>query len=446
MALPPVLRHRDFNLYWFGVVFSQIGTRGTVAANLYQVYELSGSIAVTGLVGLAQAVALLVLSPLGGAYADRVDRRHLLQGAQSVSLVVALALAIVTFSGHVRTWQVLLSVVLTTAAATFDQPARQALIPAMVPRDELPQAFSLLNPSRELAILIGPALAGVLIAVESAGLMYAVDAVTYVVLIVILGILRTPPLVPEATSSSLLTNIAEGASFIVHRRPLIWQLMTLDLSATLFGAYRVALPALAVDVLHVGATGYGLLSAAPSAGALLSTYVVFRVVGSSQRLGRVLLWASVFYGFAVALLGQAPVFGLALLAGALIGGCDAMATTIRHAAVQLETPDALRGRVSSLYQMSSRGGPALGDVNMGWVAGLLGPPLALTIGGLVSIVYAGVILIRGGTVRDYRGAEERHDDEDEVAQATEPPRPPDAEPLGDGEKLTPPTSGRPGPG
>jgi MFS family permease len=124
MALPPVLRHRDFNLYWFGVVFSQIGTRGTVAANLYQVYELSGSIAVTGLVGLAQAVALLILSPLGGAYADRVDRRHLLQGAQSVSLVVALALAIVTFSGHVRTWQVLLSVVLTTAAATFDQPAR----------------------------------------------------------------------------------------------------------------------------------------------------------------------------------------------------------------------------------------------------------------------------------------------------------------------------------
>jgi MFS family permease len=448
MALPPVLRHRDFNLYWFGVVFSQIGTRGTVAANLYQVYELSGSIAVTGLVGLAQAVALLILSPLGGAYADRVDRRHLLQAAQSVSLVVALALAIVTFSGHVRTWQVLLSVVLTTAAATFDQPARQALIPAMVPREELPQAFSLLNPSRELAILIGPALAGILIAVDGAGLMYAVDAVTYVVLIVILGILRTPPLVPEARDSSLLTNIAEGASFIIRRRPLIWQLMTLDLSATLFGAYRVVLPALAVDVLHVGATGYGLLSAAPSAGALLSTYVIFRVVGTSQRLGRVLLWASVFYGFAVALLGQAPVFWLALLAGGLIGGCDAMATTIRHAAVQLETPDALRGRVSSLYQMSSRGGPALGDVNMGWVAGLLGPPLALTIGGLVSIVYAGVILVHGGTVRDYRGAEERHDDEDRVgAQAVdpaEPIEPPDAEPVGEGETLTPPASGRPG--
>jgi MFS family permease len=406
MALPPVLRHRDFNLYWFGVVFSQIGTRGTVAANLFQVYELTKSIPVTGLVGLAQAVALLVLSPLGGAYADRMDRRRLLQGAQTVSLLVALSLAAVTFAGHVQAWHVLVSVVLTTAAATFDQPARQALIPAMVPRAELPQAFALLNPSRELAILIGPALAGILIAVNGPALMYAVDAVTYLVLIVILGLLHTPPLIPDAKAGSLVSNIVEGASFIVRRRPLIWQLMTLDLSATLFGAYRVVLPALAVDVLHVGATGYGLLSAAPSAGALLATYVVFRVVGKSRSLGRVLLWSSIGYGIAVALLAQAPVFGLALVAGALIGGFDAMATTIRHAAVQLETPDELRGRVSSLYQMSSRGGPALGDVIVGWVAGLLGAVMALTIGGLVSVVYACAVLLRGGRVRDYQGATE----------------------------------------
>jgi MFS family permease len=406
MALPPVLRHRDFNLYWFGVVFSQIGTRGTVAANLFQVYELTRSIPATGLVGLAQAVALLVLSPLGGAYADRMDRRRLLQGTQTVSLLVALSLAVVTFAGHVQAWQVLVSVVVTTAAATFDQPARQALIPAMVPRAELPQAFSLLNPSRELATLIGPALAGVLIAFNGPALMYAVDAATYLVLIVILGLLRTAPLIPDAKAGSLVTDILEGASFIARRRPVIWQLMTLDLSATLFGAYRVVLPALAVDVLHVGATGYGLLSAAPSGGALLATYVVFRVVGNSRRLGRVLLWSSIGYGIAVAFLAQAPVFGLALVAGALIGGFDAMATTIRQAAVQLETPDELRGRVSSLYQMSSRGGPALGDVIVGWVAGLLGPVTALTVGGLVSVVYPCAALLRGGRVRDYQGATE----------------------------------------
>ena len=269
--------------------------------------------------------------------------------------------------------------------------------------------------------------------------MYAVDAGSYVVLIVILGVLRTPPLVPDTRASSLLSNIAEGASFIIHRRPLIWQLMTLDLSATLFGAYRVVLPAMAVDVLHVGPAGYGLLSAAPSAGALLATYVVFRVVGTSRRLGRVLLWSSIGYGIAVALLGQSSVFWMAMTAGALLGGFDAMATTIRHAAVQLETPDELRGRVSSLYQMSSRGGPALGDVNVGWVAGLLGPVTTLTVGGLVSILYACAVLVRGGRVRDYEGATEHADDEDESLQV----EPPDAEELGDAGMLRRPAPGGP---
>jgi MFS family permease len=401
---PPVLRHRDFNLYWFGVIFSQVGTRGTVAANLYQVYALTDSIPLTGFVGLAQAVALLLLSPFGGAYADRLDRRRLLQGAQAVAMVVAVLLAVVSLRGAVQTWEVLVSVVLTTAAATFDQPARQALIPSMVPRAELPQAFALLNPSRELAVLIGPALAGLLIAVHGPGLMYLVDAVTYAVLIVVLGVMRIPRLVPDPSGSSVWANIRHGATF-VRGRPLILLMISLDLSATLFGAYRVVLPALALHVFHAGPAGYGLLSAAPSAGALLATYVVFRVVGRSARLGRVLLLATIGYGGGTLLLAQGRVLALALLGGALLGGFDAMATTIRQAAVQLETPDNLRGRVSSIYQMASRGGPALGDLNMGWLAGLLGPIEALTIGALVPIVYAGALLTRPGRVRAYTRAD-----------------------------------------
>jgi MFS family permease len=404
VAVSPVLRHRDFNLYWFGVIFSQVGTRATVAATLYQVYELTRSTILTGMVGLAQAVALLVLSPLGGAYADRMDRRRLLQGAQAASLLVALALSLVTFAGRVEVWHILVAVLLTTAAATFDQPARLALIPAMVPRIELPQAFALLNPSRELAVLIGPALAGVLIAASGPGLVYGVDAATYAALVVVLGMLRIPSLRPQTRSNSIWHNIKEGAVF-VRRRPLIVQLISLDLSATLFGAYRVVLPALAVDVLHVGPTGYGLLSAAPSAGALLATWTVFRVVGRSQRLGRVLLYATMGYGLATIFLAQAPVIVLALAAGALIGGFDAMATAIRQAAVQLETPDELRGRVSSIYQMASRGGPALGDVNIGWLAGVLGPAGGLSVGGVIPIAYAAAFVIRRGRVMRYRGAE-----------------------------------------
>jgi MFS family permease len=409
MALPDVLRNRDFDLYWSGVVLSQIGTRGTVAANFYQVYDLTGSVVQTGFVGAAQAVALLVLSPLGGAYADRVDRRRLLQWAQAVAFVVALGLAIVSLADVAEAWMVIGSVLVTTAAATFDQPARQALIPAMVPKHQLPQAIALLNPSRELAILLGPALAGVLIAVGGAGLMYLVDAVTYAVLIGVLAVLRVPNLVAASQRSSVFGSIIEGARYVV-RRPLITSLMGLDLAATVFAAYRVLLPALATEVLHVGPTGYGLLSAAPSAGALLATYSVFRVVERSRRQGRVLLWATILYGVFAILLAQAGLFAIALVAALMVGAADAMATTIRHAAVQVTIDDEVRGRVTAFYQMSSRGGPALGDVVVGAFAGLVGPVAALTIGGFGPILVALGFMSRPNIVRDYTGVVEEEDE------------------------------------
>lgn len=404
MALPAALRHRDFDLYWFGVVFSQIGTRGTVAANLYQVYELSRSTALTGLVGLAQAVSLLVLSPLGGAYADRLDRRRLLQATQLLALVVAAGLTVVTELGRATIAEVLICVLLTTAAGTFDQPARQALIPAMVPRAELPQAFALLNPSRELAVLTGPALAGLFIAVHGPGLMYLFDAATYAVLVVVLGVLRVPRLMP-AKHRPVLHSIAEGARFVA-KRPTIWMMMSLDLSATLFGAYRVVLPALTLTVLHAGPAAYGLLSSAPSAGALLATWPVVQLVGRPGRTGRILLAASAGYGVATLALAQSRLLLLALLAGLLVGAFDALATTIRQAAVQLETPDEMRGRVTSIYQMASRGGPALGDTIIGSLASALGPITALSLGSVVPIGYAAALWVRGSRLRDYRTAGE----------------------------------------
>jgi MFS family permease len=341
-----------------------------------------------------------VLSPLGGAYADRLDRRRLLQATQLAALVVAAVLAVLTEAGRATTPEVLGCVLLTTAAGTFDQPVRQALIPAMVPREVLPQAFALLNPSRELAVLLGPALAGLFIAWHGPGLMYAVDAGTYAALVVLLGLIRVPRLVPEARHRPFWRTIGDGAVF-VRSRPVVWLMMSLDLSATLFGAYRVVLPALALTVLHAGPTGYGLLSAAPSAGALLATYPVFRIIDRTRALGKVVLLASAGYGLAVIALAQARWLWLALASGLLIGACDALATTIRQTAVQLETPDGMRGRVSAIYQMASRGGPALGDLNIGAVAGAIGPAAALSLGGLVPIAYAGLHWAQGNRIRRY---------------------------------------------
>ncbi|MFD8158665.1 MFS transporter [Streptomyces malaysiensis] len=399
-TLPEVLRQRDFALYWAGVVLSQIGTRGAVAANLYQVYELTGSTAQVGLVGLAQAVALLALSPLGGVYADRLDRRRLLQATQAMALVVSLALAGLTLTGTATVWAVALSSLLATAAATFDQPARQALIPALVPRERLVDAFALLNPSRELAVLAGPALAGVLIAAGGPGAVYVFDAFTYAALVAALAVLRVPAL-PGARGkhAGLLASLREGASYVA-RRPVVWQLMGLDLAATVSGAYRVLLPAFAADVLHVGATGYGLLSAAPSAGALLGSVWVFRLVRTA-RSGRLVLWGTAVYGLAVTGLALSGTFVLALAAALTLGAADALATTVRHAAVQVETPDELRGRVSAIYQMASRGGPALGDAGMGVLAGAIGPVTALALGGLVPAAAAGLAAVRGRHIRAF---------------------------------------------
>lgn len=415
--MPDVLGNRDFDFYWAGVVLSQIGTRGAVAANLYQVYLLTGSIVDTGLVGAAQAVALLVLSPLGGALADRVDRRRLLQLAQSAAMLVAVVLAWLTLTGRAQTWHVIASVVLTTAAATFDQPARQALIPALVPKREIGQAIALLNPSRELAILLGPLTAGVLITVGGPGLMYVVDAVTYGLLVALLAVLRVPKLQPPPEHRSVFGSIMDGARYIAHR-PLIYNLMALDLSATVFSAYRVLLPALALDVLHVGSTGYGVLSSAPSAGALLATYSVFRTVQRSHRQGRLLLASTALYGVSAVLLAHAPAFVIAVLAAGLLGAFDAMATTIRHAAVQIDTPDEIRGRVTAFYQMSSRGGPAVGDVVVGAVAGVVGPVVALTVGALGPIAVASWFGLRNNVVRSYTGIVEADEGAGRQARAT----------------------------
>jgi hypothetical protein len=171
---------------------------------------------------------------------------------------------------------------------------------------------------------------------------------------------------------------------------------------TVFGAYRVLLPALS-ERLDIGPAGYGLLAAAPSLGALLATYSIVRIVTRSRRLGRVLLLSTIGYGAVAIGFAQVSVVGAVLVLALLLGAFDATATTIRHAAVQLETPDELRGRVQSLYQITSRGGPALGDVVIGLAAGAVGPVAALTGGAALPVLVGVVLLSRPNLVRDYAG-------------------------------------------
>jgi MFS family permease len=320
-------------------------------------------------------------------------------------MVVAFGIAALSLTGAVQAWHVIGSVLVTTAAATFDQPCRQALIPALVPRDVLPAAIAMLTPSREVAVLVGPALGGLLIAVDGPGLVYLLDGFTYLFLVAALALIRIPPegRTGSAAVATVWVAMAEGARY-VRRRPIIWSLCGLDLVLTVFGAYRVLLPAFA-DRLDIGPTGYGVLSAAPSLGALLATYGIVRIVTKSRRLGRVLLVTTVAYGLTAMLFAQFSVLAAVLVLALLLGVFDATATTIRHTAVQLETPDELRGRVQSLYQITSRGGPALGDVVIGAAAAVVGPVTALTAGAALPVLAGLALLTRPNIVRDYRGLE-----------------------------------------
>ncbi|GGI02356.1 MFS transporter [Egicoccus halophilus] len=393
------MRNANFLLYFAGVVFSEIGVRGTLAINLYHVYLLTESSLFVGLVGLFQFLAVITLGPLGGALADRIDRRRLVQVMQAGSFVTSAGLALVTWLGVVEPWHIYLAVLLNATAAAFDNPARRALIPNLVPRHQLVQAFALVTPARELSFMIGPALGGILVAVHGPELMYAFDALSYLFLIVALAVLRLKPGDKPTTRAPFIRSVGAGFSY-VRRRPIIGQLLGLDVIATLFGAYRAILPELAEDVLQAGATGYGLLSAAVPAGALLGSWFVYRNI---QHLhgGRLVLWSVAGYGLACVALAQAPILWLALAAAAAIGAMDAMGSTVRQAAIQVEIPDDIRGRITAIQQIATRGGPSLGILNVGAVAGVIGPVLALSIGGLVPVAVAGLAARASRTLRAY---------------------------------------------
>ncbi len=387
------------------MVLSQIGTRGTIAANYYHVYALTDSIAMTGLVGAGQAVALLLLSPLGGALADRYDRRRLLQLAQAAALAVATMLTVVTLTGVVQAWHVVVSVLLTTAAATFDQPARQALIPALVRRDQIGEAIALLNPSREVAILLGPLLAGVLITLGGPGLMYLVDALTYAALIVVLAFVRVARLTPTgAAAGPVFASIAEGARYVVHR-PLITSLMGLDLVRD--GVQRLPRAAAGHRGRRArgwGPPGYGLLSSAPSRGRAPGDVHDLPGGEGLRRQGKALLGGHrLLYGGGRCCWPGRPRVCLRRRSPC----CSARSTPWPRPSgtpPSRSTPlTRSRGRVTAFYQMSSRGGPAVGDAVVGAIAGPVGPVVALSAGAAGPVLVALAFAVRPDVVRGYQG-------------------------------------------
>jgi MFS family permease len=431
----PALQHRNFRLLWIGQLISASGTMMQTAAILWHVSLLVSperrGLAL-GLVGLVRILPIVAFSLLSGVVADVVDRRRLMLATQSTMAVLAGALAWLTFGGLSATWPIYALAALTSSAAAFDAPARQALIPSLVPREDLPNALGLTTLAFQASSVAGPSLAGLTIAALGVGWAYAINALSFLAVIAGLLLMRGVQSAAAAGSSEISLRAAgEGLRF-VFASPTIRSTMLLDFIATFFASATALLPIFAQDILRVGAHGYGLLYAAPAVGALLGSLVMVRVVDRLDRRGATLLWAVAAYSAATVVFGLSRSFWLTFACLAATGAADIVSTVLRNVVRQLETPDHLRGRMTGVNMVFFMGGPQLGELEAGLVANWLGAVVSVVSGGIGSLVATGWVAAATPALRHYRKHEPAIVPPPQPLRPRldDPPRPPAYRPAG----------------
>jgi MFS family permease len=388
------LRHRDYRLLWTGQLISQTGsTMQSVAINWHIAVLTNFDPLALGLLGLSKVIPIIFFSLLGGAMADARDRRKLMIITQSAMSIFAMVLGLLTDRGLSVVWPIYILSAMSAAAWAFDNPARQALVPSLVPRENLANAMSLNSIMFQTATIVGPVLAGLIIgssqdlllaqknialADQNIAVVYWINALSFLAVIVALLFMRT---VKVATRKVDLGSVREGLSFVRHQ-PIIWSTMALDFFATFFSSASQLLPIFAAKILNVGAQGFGILEAAPAIGALLSGGTLSVVVTRIKRPGAVILWSVALYGVATVAFGLSASFWVSLIFLGLTGIADNVSTILRSTIRQLVTPDQLRGRMTSVNMIFFMGGPQLGEVEAGLVAALIGAPLSVITGGL----------------------------------------------------------------
>ncbi len=399
------LHYRNFRLLWLGQLVSFSGTSMQAAAVLWHVALLAPADQkgwALGMVGLVRFVPIVLFSILSGVVADAHDRRRLMLFTQCLMALFAFVLAGLAFRGLDALWPLYLLTGLGAAAGSFDGPARQSLIPQLVPREVLPNAISLNTIMFQTAAVLGPSLAGILIATAGLPWVYAVNSVSFLAVLLALWAMRDVPEPPAHTRSDVsLAAALEGLKF-TFSHPLIRSTMLLDFFATFFSAATALLPIFAQDVLKVGAKGYGWLYAAPSVGAMLAGIVMVRNSERIVRRGRVLLYAVGVYGLATIAFGLSRSFALTFLCLAVTGAADTVSTVLRNVVRQLATPDTMRGRMTGVNMVFFMGGPQLGELEAGLVAQATTAPWSVITGGLGCILATAWTAWRTPELRDYR--------------------------------------------
>ena len=382
------MRHRDFRLLWAGQFVSLTGSQMQLVAINWHVYLLTRSSVALGLVGLVRVVPIVLCSLAGGVVADAFDRKRLMVITQSVMLMCACALTAVTAAGLHAVWPIYLLTALASAATAFDNPARQALLPQLVPARDFPNAVSLGLIAFQIAMVTGPLLAGVVLAQWGPAFVYGVNAASFLAVIgAVLSLRASGRADDEAESRGgvSLAALTEGLKF-VWRTPVVVQSMALDFVATFFASATALLPIFAAEVLHVGARGLGVLAAAPAVGAVLAALLMARFGSGLKRPGATVLVSIAAYGLATMLFGWSHIFWFSCLMLACVGAGDTVSTVLRQTIRQLVTPNRLRGRMTSVNMIFFMGGPQLGELEAGLVAAAVGAPLSVIIGGAGCLV------------------------------------------------------------
>lgn len=394
------LRHRDYRLLWIGLLVSVAGSQMQNVAINWHTYELTGSALALGGLGLARLVPIVFFSLWGGVVADTRNRRKVMMVTQSVMMTTAFVLGIVTILGIVNLWWIYGVGFVNAAAAAFDLPSRQSLTPTLVPREDLTNAITLSSMVFQIATILGPAIAGVLIGQYGVGIIYWINGISYIALLAALALMHTATPPQLTNTKGNFKNMLDGLRYVFHER-IILSTMLLDFFATFFSGANTLLPIFATDILKVGPQGFGILSAAESLGSVV-TGAIISVWGDVRAKGAVLLTGIVIYAMATIGFGLSNLYVLSIFFLMLLGAGDTLSTIMRSTIRQLVTPDALRGRMTSVNMIFFMGGPQLGEMEAGLAAALIGAPLSVAIGGVLTLVFVAITAWRVPVLRNYK--------------------------------------------
>ena len=387
-----LFRYQDFRSFWSGSFVSAMGTQFTSVAMAWQIYEITNSAFQIGLLGLVRAVPQAIILLVGGLLADAMNRRKLMMCTQISLFGVSCMLAWLTFSGRVSAGMLYVATMLLAVFNSLENPSRQSIIPNLVPREFMGRALALQSAQRYVSVIAGPSVAGIVLAIYGTTACYAVDAVSWLVMLVSLVLLKTKLQEGRGWGSVSLQSLREGFSFVL-RHGVLLPLMLLDCAATFFGNPRALFPIYARDILLVGPKGLGLLYASRAVGSFASA-TMLSFFGPVRHGGRWVVLGVAVYGIATALFAGSNVFWFSMIMLALSGAGDTTSAIVRNTINQLSTPDELRGRMSSISSFFTSSGPQLGQFESGVVAAWLGAELSAMTGGLaVLVILAAVVAI-----------------------------------------------------